>query len=326
MANNIVSFGLKNVVYSEIFINNGEITYGPPIRLKGAQELTADINGSNTPVYGDDYMLHNFNAYVGHTIQLKMTELDWDFKFRILGYLAEPHNNWFEVANAEVRPFALGYEIDGDEKKRRIWYLFCTAKPTSLGTKSKTDSVEANSITLEITSYAIKDKKDREIIKMIANEGDLNYDTFLTTRPSLNFVTTVTYRYCPTDNINTNDFFEITGSPSDVSNHTYDGKSYTKGLKFNSSALLRFQTPNYTRATMTLVGYANQSAEMPSPTLNVGFSTQARSFQISGWSLKDVVEMSRRTFNNLYKNSTVRLSKGTEIMLCDLIVTFTIEE
>ena len=130
MANNIVSFGLKNVVYSEIFINNGEITYGPPTRLKGAQELTADINGSNTPVYGDDYMLHNFNAYVGHTIQLKMTELDWDFKFRILGYLAEPHDNWFEVANAEVKPFALGYEIDGDEKKRRIWYLFCTAKPT----------------------------------------------------------------------------------------------------------------------------------------------------------------------------------------------------
>jgi hypothetical protein len=60
--------------------------------------------------------------------------------------------------------------------------------------------------------------------------------------------------------------------------------------------------------------------------LNVGFSTQSRSFQISGWSLKDVEEMSLKTFNGLYKNSTVRLSKGTEIMLCDLIVTFTIEE
>ena len=30
-------------------------------------------------------MFHNFNAYVDHTIQLKMTELDLEFKFKILG-------------------------------------------------------------------------------------------------------------------------------------------------------------------------------------------------------------------------------------------------
>ena len=66
MANNIVSFGLKNVVYSEIFINNGEITYGPPIRLKGAQELTADIiPAAVTTYFSSNACIQNLFFYYG---------------------------------------------------------------------------------------------------------------------------------------------------------------------------------------------------------------------------------------------------------------------
>ena len=84
MANNIVSFGLKNVVFSPIYIrDNGDIVYDSPYALKGAQEVTVDVVGGSSAVYGDDYTLANFNAIAGNTIQLKMTELDWNFKFKI---------------------------------------------------------------------------------------------------------------------------------------------------------------------------------------------------------------------------------------------------
>ena len=155
MATNIVSFGLKNVVFSPIYIrDNGNIVYDSPYALKGAQEVTVDVVGGNSAVYGDDYTLANFNAIAGNTIQLKMTELDWNFKFKALGYCADGNNNWFENVKYNSLSFGLGFEIDGDQKKRRIWFLFCIASPVSLGTKTKADTVEANSFIINITKVS----------------------------------------------------------------------------------------------------------------------------------------------------------------------------
>ncbi len=326
MSDNIVTFGLKNVKYSKITIVDGSVTYGAVKELKGAQELTADISGGSSSVYGDDYSLATFNAYAGQTISLKMTEVSEDFKKDILGYQADSNDNLVEVASTAAVPFALGYEIDGDIKKRRMWVLFCTCQPLNEATKTKTDSVEANSTTLNITSYSIKKNEDLEIVKIIANETDDNYSDFLNNPPSLVFTKVVTYRYCPTDNINTDSFFQVTGSPSDVSDHTYGGKEYTKGLKLNSSAYLRFVAPNFKSAEMIMIGYANQTSSMPLPTLYISFSNQQRATEVSNWSLKDVEAMSIKTIRGLYANATTTLKKGTEIMLCDVTVTFVIEE
>ena len=55
MANNIVSFGLKNVHYSiATQANDGTWSFATPVALKGAQEFTSDIVGGSTPVYADD--------------------------------------------------------------------------------------------------------------------------------------------------------------------------------------------------------------------------------------------------------------------------------
>ena len=82
-----------------------------------------------------------------------------------------------EVTNAEVKTFALGYEIQGDTKARRVWYFLCTATPVGQATKSKADSIEANSVSLTITARPIE-INDKEVIRVIASKGDTNYDTF----------------------------------------------------------------------------------------------------------------------------------------------------
>ena len=130
MAKNIVTFGLKNVKYSKIDIKEGLLSYGPIKSLKGAQEITVDLIGGSTNVYGDDYTLATFNAYAGNTIALKMTEVTDEFKIDILGYELDEINKM--VSNIDNNyyiswSFAKSYyeEVDFSELNNNATvYLF----------------------------------------------------------------------------------------------------------------------------------------------------------------------------------------------------------
>ena len=87
-----------------------------------------------------------------------------------------------EIANAPVVTFALGFEFQGDAKARRVWYYLCNVTPIAEATKSKADSIEANSTTLNITARPIEVGDDL-ITNCVAAKGDSNYTNFLTTAP-----------------------------------------------------------------------------------------------------------------------------------------------
>ena len=184
MANNIVTFGLTNVHYAKATQStDGSWSFATPARLKGDQEFTSDIIGGSTPVYADDQVVATLNQNAGRTISLKVTELPDEFKSDILGYKKLENGNLVEIANAPVVTFALGIQFSGDVKARRVWYFLCTVTPVSDGTKSKTESVEANATTLTITVRPIEANDDNLVNQITASKGDANYDTFFATVP-----------------------------------------------------------------------------------------------------------------------------------------------
>lgn len=186
MANNIVTFGLTNVHYAKATqATDGSWSFATPARLKGAQEFTSDIIGGSTPVYADDQVVATLNQNAGRTISLKVTELPDEFKTDILGYKKLENGNLVEIANAPVVTFALGIQFSGDVKARRVWYFLCTVTPVSDGTKSKTESVEANATTLTITVRPIEANDDNLVNQITASKGDANYDTFFATVPAI---------------------------------------------------------------------------------------------------------------------------------------------
>lgn len=186
MANNIVTFGLKNVHYSIATQGtDGNWTFAKPVSLPGAQEFTSDLIGSSSSVYADDQVVATLNQNAGRTITLKVTELTDEFKTAILGYKKLENGNLVEITNAEVVTFALGLEFQGDSKARRVWFYLCNCSPVNESTKSKTDSVEANSISLTITARPISVGNDLYATHVIAAKGDSNYDNFLTEAPSI---------------------------------------------------------------------------------------------------------------------------------------------
>ena len=186
MANNIVTFGLTNVHYAKATqATDGSWSFATPARLKGAQEFTSDIIGGSTPVYADDQVVATLNQNAGRTISLKVTELPDEFKTDILGYKKLENGNLVEIANAPVVTFALGIQFSGDVKARRVWYFLCTVTPVSDGTKSKTESVEANATTLTITVRPIEANDDNLVNQITASKGDANYDTFFASVPAI---------------------------------------------------------------------------------------------------------------------------------------------
>ena len=183
--NNKITFGLTNVHYSLATQDvDGTWTFTLPKRLIGAQEITTEAIGGSTQVYADDKVIATLVSNSGTTVSLKFTEIDDEFKKDIFGFKTDTNGNIVEVINNETKTFALGYEIQGDSKARRIWYYLCTATPSGDASKSKADSIEANSISLAITARPIE-SGDNLVIRVIASVGDTNYTTFLTTAPAL---------------------------------------------------------------------------------------------------------------------------------------------
>lgn len=183
MANNKITFGLRNVHYSiATQSDSGTWSFATPQALPGAQEFTSDIVGGSTAVYADDTVIANLVSNAGRTLTLKVTELTEEFKINVLGYKRLANGNIIEVANAPVVTFALGVEFQGDLKARRCWFFLCNVTPVSESSKSKTDSVEANATTLNITARPIE-VGDALVTNVTAAVGDSNYANFLTTAP-----------------------------------------------------------------------------------------------------------------------------------------------
>lgn len=187
MANNIVTFGLRNVHYSKATQNaaDGSWDFAAPVALPGAQEFSSDLVGSSSQVYADDQVVATLSQNAGRTITLKVTELTDEFKTDILGYRKLDNGNLVEITNAETVTFALGFEFQGDQKARRTWFFLCTCAPINEATKSRADSVEANAVSLSITARPIAIDADHSTTHVTASKGDANYATFLTSAPVL---------------------------------------------------------------------------------------------------------------------------------------------
>ncbi|HOH58562.1 MAG TPA: hypothetical protein PLQ22_00950 [Bacilli bacterium] len=187
---NKVTFGLKNVHYAVATpCEDDTWTYGEPKKLTEAQELTAEVIAGKTDVYADDRILATLVSNSGSNITLKLTEIDDYVKVAVLGYEKDTNNNLIEVVNYRNKTFALGYEIQGDAKARRIWYFLCTASPVSDATKTKAESIEPNSVTLSITARSIE-VGNLSVIRTIAKFGDANYNNFFTSGPSVGTIGT----------------------------------------------------------------------------------------------------------------------------------------
>lgn len=184
MANKI-KYGLKNVYYAIMTpATNGSGSWGSPVALPGAVNLTLDAQGDLTPFYADNIEYWVSNGNNGYSGSLEIARVPDSFKKDVLGYVQDGHGALVENFNAAAVHFALLFQFEGDEKATRHVMYNCTASRAGSSGQTRGETTEPQTETINLSAKSIYDAAlDLDIVKAELTKGvyDTGYDAWLTT-------------------------------------------------------------------------------------------------------------------------------------------------
>lgn len=174
--NNKVKFGLKNCHYALATLDSetGTVTFGTPVAIPGAVNLSLDPEGDTEPFYADDMVYYTTVANNGYSGDLEIALIPDSFRKDVLKETEDTNGVLVEDATVEPEHFALLFEFSGDKKKIRHCMYYCTAaRPTIEGSTTE-DSKEVQTESLELTSTPLPNGLVK--VKTGANTDDTVYN------------------------------------------------------------------------------------------------------------------------------------------------------
>lgn len=137
---NSVQFGLKNVHYAPM---QSDGSYGSPVHVPGAVNLTLKEESSVTKYYADDMLYYVSNSGSGYSGDLEMARFIDQMLVDIWHFIEHSTDHTLiEQAGVEPTKFALLFEIDGDmNSSKYVMYAVTAGKPGITG-ETKKDSSE----------------------------------------------------------------------------------------------------------------------------------------------------------------------------------------
>lgn len=121
---NKVQYNIKNVHYAVATTTGG---YGTPVEIPGAVSLSVDPRGDESIFYADGIEYWKTNVNNGYEGTLEIAILTDDFRKDVLGDVESTGGVLVEKSGGESKKFALGFQIDGNEKSTLFWFYNCTA-------------------------------------------------------------------------------------------------------------------------------------------------------------------------------------------------------
>ena len=144
MPENKVVYGLKNCHYAVITEDEAGLhTYGIPIALKGATEISLDPRGETSDFYADDILYHTTVSNAGYEATLTVANISREFRIDVLGELLEGTDNVLtETTSQRSKKIAFMFEFDGDQKAVRHCLYNVTVTRPSITSATKTETAE----------------------------------------------------------------------------------------------------------------------------------------------------------------------------------------
>ena len=157
---NKVKFGLSNVYYAVLTetINpqTGVVTetYGTPVAIKGAVNLSLNQSGEQTAFRADNldyFVTYSNNGYEG---DFECALIPDSFLIDVMGYALDQNEVLYEVNNAVPKAFALLFQFEGDEKARRHVLYNCKASRPRVASQTTDTTITPVTETLSIKASA----------------------------------------------------------------------------------------------------------------------------------------------------------------------------
>ncbi len=151
MPNNKVKYNLKNAHYALLNIaQDGTISYGNPVPIPGAVSIGLDANGEPENFYADGIAYYVINNNMGYDGNLELALIPESFRVDVLRETLDENNVLIENSGAEIHPFALLFEFDGDVRHIRHVLYNCSASRPGIEGKTNEESREVQTETLTL--------------------------------------------------------------------------------------------------------------------------------------------------------------------------------
>lgn len=122
-----VRYGIRNVHVA--WYDEEQATFGTPFALPGCRTLKTSPEGDTKKWFADDVVYYIGRANNGYTGELEMAKIALQIMAEAQGWEYDETNDvMFEVTGGDVaaKPFALLFEVEGDESNTRFCYYNCT--------------------------------------------------------------------------------------------------------------------------------------------------------------------------------------------------------
>lgn len=144
---NKIKYGIKNVYYAPVTTNG----YETPNALEGAVSLSLSAEGERNVFHADNVEYFVTNVNNGYSGDLEIALINDEFRKAVFGEVADTNNVLIENADgSEAVKFALGFEINGDEKATRFWFYNCTAERSEVTGETKEEGITPSTDTITI--------------------------------------------------------------------------------------------------------------------------------------------------------------------------------
>lgn len=140
MSENKVRFGLSNVHYAVLTEGSSNV-WATPVAVPGAVSLTVDANVASSDFYADNVAYYRTYANNGYTCTLEMAKINEAMLNDVFGMAADATGVIRESSGVEPKPFALMFQIEGDQDEENYLLYRCvpSSKP-SVGSQTTGES------------------------------------------------------------------------------------------------------------------------------------------------------------------------------------------
>lgn len=175
MSENKIKYGLKNVHYAVVTEVLGVVSYGTPVAIPGAVNLSMSPEGEETEFEADDTEYFAANSNNGYSGDLEIALVPDSYRADVLGETIDSNGAYIENKDALIKRFALMFEFQGDEKAtRHVMYNILANRP-KVESSTKGKSIDPKT---EVLSMKAKPAVDSGDVKAKLEYGKTGYSTF----------------------------------------------------------------------------------------------------------------------------------------------------
>ena len=147
---NRVQFGASNL-HVAFITADGTAEAAPefetPIHIPGLVNISLDVEGTSSDFFADNSNYFNSSSNTGYSGSIEVALFPDEVLAEALGWRVDSTGGLVEIQDGKPKPFALGFQIEGDVEARGIWLYNVKINRPGFEASTTEDSIEVKTQT-----------------------------------------------------------------------------------------------------------------------------------------------------------------------------------